>query len=101
MRGSLPKYMPKQIVTGRGTDGKLQGHTTEGDINFNLDNAQNLAIYICASVPNIPAASANEFVDEVLGRRHNSTIGFTNAEVEEFKHRLAKMEREAIGKTLV
>jgi hypothetical protein len=69
MRGPLPKYIPKQVVTevtGAGKGARLQGYTTPGDINFNLDNAQNIAIYVCASFPNIPALEANAFVETVL-----------------------------------
>ena len=103
MRGPLPKYMPKQVVTGVtgvGKEARLQGYTTPGDINFNLDNAQNIAIYVCASFPNIPTGEANAFVETVLSKRHNSAIGFTDSEVAQFKLDLARKERDAMRKTL-
>jgi hypothetical protein len=105
MKGSLPKYMPKQMVTGfvACPDGKSRavGHTTAGNINFNLDNAQNIAIFICASYPNIPPQAANDFVDEIVGKRRNSDMGFTNVEVGDFKRRLAQLEQSAIAKAFV
>lgn len=106
MRGNMPKYMPKQhyAMPGPPPPGTkaaalpaVQVTTTPGNINFNLDNAQNLAIYLCVSFPNIPAHAANAFVDEVMAARHQSNIGFTDQQVRTYKDRLARMEREALG----
>jgi hypothetical protein len=107
MRGNLPKYMPKQHYTTPGPpppNGKgkplpfVQVTTTAGDINFNLDNAQNLAIYVCVSFPNIPPDLANAFVDTVMKERHRSKIGFTDLQVATFKQQLRRMEADALSK---
>lgn len=106
MHGNLPKYMPKQQYTTPGpqppgADGKklpfVPGTTTPGNINYNLDNAQNLAIYVCVSFPNIPPAQANDFVDDVMKKRHASKIGFTDGEVGAFRKRLISLEAQALS----
>lgn len=105
MRGNLPKYMPKQQFVSPGPQPpppkgqKLPAvtfTTTPGDINFNLDNAQNLAIYVCVSFPNISAQKANEFVDEVIRQRHDSDTGFTDPQVAQFKRQLREMDARAL-----
>jgi hypothetical protein len=103
MNGFLPKYMPKQQFTMRGPqaeDAKLpfiKGKSIPGSINFNLDNAQNLAIYVCVSFPNIPAGQANAFVDDVMERRNLSDTGFQDSEVTAFMRRLEYLERQAVS----
>jgi hypothetical protein len=102
MRGNLPKYMPQQQYDMRGPQKKgaeldfVEVKTVQGNINYNLDNAQNLAIYICVTFPNIPPHEANDFVDEVMRKRHASNIGFTDAEALKFKERLWSMELNAL-----
>ena len=56
--------------------------TTPGTIDYNSDNAQNLAIYVAVSFPNIPPAEANYFVDQVMAERHRSDMGFDDARVD-------------------
>ena len=105
MRGPLPKYMPKQQFTTpgpktSGTAAPVKVTTTAGNINFNLDNAQNLAIYVCASFPNIPPDRANAFVDKVMRERHASATGFTDQKVAEFKKELATLEAAGLRAVL-
>ena len=106
MRGNLPKYMPKQhyVTPGpqpRPANGQklpfVPVTNTAGDINFNLDNAQNLAIYVCVSFPNIPPPQANKFVDDVMRLRNGSDIGFTDHQVLAFKQQLQTWETEALA----
>ncbi|MBV8190717.1 MAG: hypothetical protein JO339_25980 [Alphaproteobacteria bacterium] len=102
MRGHFPKYMPSQQFQMRGPQEKgaklsfIDVTNTKGDIDFNLDNAQNLAIYVCVSFPNIPPNQANAFVDEVMKKRRASDIGFTDIEANGYRKRLADMEMQAL-----
>ncbi|MBI3410356.1 MAG: hypothetical protein HY040_18610 [Planctomycetes bacterium] len=108
IRGQLPKYMPKQDYPLPGPrpeshpdrDKWVEGKNTSGDVNFNIDNAQNLAIFVCLTFPNIPPGQANDFVDEVMRERHNSKTGFTDSQVQQFKKRLQQMELDALKQAL-
>lgn len=96
LEGSAESVYAYEVVVCAGTGGT----TTPGDINFNLDNAQNLAIFVCVTYPNIPASVANTFVDEIVRKRNKSSIGFTDREVKQFKQGLARKESEALRKVV-
>jgi hypothetical protein len=97
IRGRMPEYMPKQnVLPNKDIDGKLQGTTTQGRVNWNLDSIQNIAIFICASYPNLKEGQANDFIDEIITARRNSTIGFNDRQVSEYLRRLATAEANAL-----
>jgi hypothetical protein len=103
MRGPLPRYMPTQEygTPGPGKKGAdIEFKTIPGDYNFNSGNLQNLAIYVCASFPNIPPGQANAFVDKVLREFHASDVGLTDSQVAAYRSELAAMERTATEQAL-
>lgn len=121
MRGQLPRYMPSQSFESPGPRAKENPNrndpvavtNTGGSVNFSMDNANLIHIFICVTYPNIPPYVANAFVDEEimakrrtqvdpntkkpLPRAQQTFVGFSDMEVEQLRSKLEKLEMESIA----
>ena len=90
---TVPKYAGSQNYEGNADKKSKQWvwvQSKPGDINFSVDNATVMQIALSVRYPFISGKFFNQWVVELMQKRHQTGTGFNDQEVNDFHNKLKK-----------